>query len=127
MSGSGATLDAGALIGIERGTRPMTVLLVRARERATPLVVPAGALAQAWRDGATQVRLARFLSSGLCEVAALDERAARSAGRLCSVSGTSDVVDASVVVVARQRALPVVTSDPEDLRRLDPHLRIVRV
>ena len=127
MTQAGATLDTGALIGIERGTRSMTALLVRARESGARLTVPAGALAQAWRDGATQVRLARFLSSGLCEVVPLDEQGARSAGRLCGASGTSDVIDASVVVVARLRGQAAVTSDADDLHRLDPHLQVISV
>ncbi|MDQ6928323.1 MAG: hypothetical protein M3159_06625 [Actinomycetota bacterium] len=37
-------------------------------------------------------------------------------------SGTSDVVDASVVIVARQRGLRVLTSDVDDMRRLDSGL-----
>jgi hypothetical protein len=34
----------------------------------------------------------------------------------CGAAGTADVVDALVVVLARQLAAPVVTSDPDDLR-----------
>jgi hypothetical protein len=35
-------------------------------------------------------------------------------------TGTSDVIDASVVIVARERNDNIVTSDADDLRRLDP-------
>ena len=38
-------------------------------------------------------------------------------------SGTPDLADAHVVIVARRADQPVVTSDPGDLRRLDPALR----
>jgi hypothetical protein len=50
---------------------------------------------------------------------------AKRVGQLCGLTGTSDVVDASVVVVARNRGHGVVTSDPDDLRRLDPSLQLV--
>jgi hypothetical protein len=42
-------------------------------------------------------------------------------------AGSSEVVDASVVVCARERRHTVVTSDAEDLRRIDPHLPIVAI
>ena len=53
-----------------------------------------------------------------CFVAADTEELARAAGVVCAVARTADVVDAFVVVLARQLAAPVVTSDPSDLRRL---------
>ncbi len=48
-------------------------------------------------------------------------------GRLLAASGTSDVVDAHVVVCARRSAQRVVTSDPDDLARLDPTLEVIVV
>ncbi|MHB8313146.1 MAG: PIN domain-containing protein [Candidatus Dormibacteria bacterium] len=121
---SGAVLDAGALIGFERGDRRVVAIVQRALVNGDVLVVPACALAQAWRDGRRQVRLARLLGSRACEIAPLDGPLARAAGQLCGVSSTADVVDASIAVVARQRQLPVVTSDPGDLRRLDGKLEL---
>ncbi len=41
--------------------------------------------------------------------------------------GTADVVDAHVVICARRAHQRVVSSDPEDLRRLDPTIEIFRV
>lgn len=116
---SGATLDAGALIALERGSPYMIALLAQTHRTADRLAVPAGVLAQVWRDGRTQVVLARFLRSSLCEVVPLDVSDAKLAGQLCGLTGTADVVDATVVVVARRRRHRVVTSDPHDLRRLD--------
>ena len=52
---------------------------------------------------------------------------ARVLGRMLGVSRTSNVVDAHVVFLARERGWPVLTSDPEDLLRLDPALRVERV
>ena len=123
----GLTLDAGALIGVDRGSRELAVLLQRARQLELPLYVPVGALAQSWRNGRLQVRLARLLASPDVEVVALDDASARAAGQLCGATHTSDVVDASVVLCARGRDAAVVTSDPADLRRLDPRLRLIPV
>ena len=95
---SGAVLDTGALVGFERNDRRVVAIVARALEHRDPLVVPAGVVAQAWRDGRRQVRLARLLGSPLCEVVALDDRTARSTGQLCGASRTSDIVDASVAV-----------------------------
>jgi hypothetical protein len=124
---SGAVLDAGALVAFERNDRRIVAIVARALEHRDSLVVPAGVVAQTWRDGARQARLARLLGSPICEVAALDDLAARGAGQLCGVAGTNDVVDASVALVGRQRKLRVITSDPDDLRRLDPRLDIVAI
>ena len=52
---------------------------------------------------------------------------ARAVGQLCGATGTSDVIDASVVVCAARRATAIVTSDPEDLRRLDPSIDLIVV
>ena len=120
-------LDAGALIGFERSDRRVVAIVARALHHGDALVVPAGVVGQVWRDGARQVRLVRLLASPTCKVVALDDTAARAAGQLCGASGTSDVIDASVVVLARKRTLRVVTSDPDDLRRLDPRLDLVIV
>jgi hypothetical protein len=38
---------------------------------------------------------------------------------LLASSGTGDIVDAHVVVCARRAGQAVITSDPDDLRRLD--------
>ena len=87
----GLTLDAGALIGVDRGSRELAVLLQRARQLELPLYVPVGALARSWRNGRLQVRLARLLASPDVEVVALDDASARAAGQLCGATHTSDV------------------------------------
>ena len=121
------TLDAGALIALDRGERRVQVLLKRAREVGTSISIPAGVVAQAWRNGRRQVGLARFLSVAGIEIVTLDDRAARAAGQLCGVAGTSDVIDASVVLCARDRGAAVMTSDPDDLRRLDATIELLVV
>lgn len=124
---TGVTLDTGALIALDRGDRRMIALLDRALAQRRNFRIPAGVVGQAWRDGRIQVTLARFLRTEAVEIVPLDEHLSRSCGELCGATGTSDVIDASVVIVARERRDGIVTSDPEDLRRLDPQSPIVRI
>jgi len=120
-------LDTGALVGFDCNDRRVVAIVARALEHQDELLVSAGVVAQAWRDGSQQARLARLLRAPLCEVVALDDRQARAAGQLCGVATMTDVVDASVAVVARDRRARVITSDPDDLRRLDHRLEVVAV
>jgi PIN domain-containing protein len=124
---AGLTLDAGALIAFERNDRRVVALVARALERRYSFAVPAGVVGQVWRDGRRQARLARLLGAPDVEIEVLDDRRAREAGQLCGLRGTIDVIDASVVLCARQRSHGVVTADPDDLRRLDPTLPLIRV
>lgn len=93
-------------------------------EHAQPLHVPAGVVAQVWRDAARQVRLTRLVNSARLDVRSLDLDEAKIVGALCGAAGTSDVVDASVALLAHRYDATVVTSDPGDIGRLDPTLRV---
>lgn len=115
-------LDAGALIAVDRADRRVIRLL----EMADAVHIPAAALAQAWRNPARQVRLARVVNAASVSVHPLDASLAKAAGQLCAATSTSDVVDASVVLVARIVGGVTLTSDPEDLLRLDPDGELVR-
>lgn len=118
-------LDAGALIGVERNDRELVVLFSRAIERGRAIVVPAGVVAQVWRDPSRQVRLARLLNAEDVVIADLDLELARAVGRLLAARDASDVIDASVAVLARQYAAAVVTSDAGDIRRLSSETRVI--
>jgi hypothetical protein len=61
------------------------------------------------------------------EIVALDEQLARACGELCGATDTADIIDASVVILARERGDRIVTSDPHDLRRLDPACTIIPI
>ena len=121
----GVTLDAGGLIALDRDDRRVVVLLARARETGAQVTVPAPALAQAIRRPERQARLSRLIRQPGTDVIALGRADATHVGRLLAASGTSDVVDAHVVICARRASQPVVTSDPTDLRQLDPALRLI--
>ena len=123
----GLILDAGALIAFERGDPRMRALVQRVRDRGANMAIPAAVLAQVWRDGSRQVRLAALLSARSVQVVPLTEGIAKAAGQLCGLRGTSDVIDACVALAAREAGAVVVPSDSDDLRRLDPTLTIVAV
>ena len=116
------TFDTGALIAIERRSRRMQALLSEIDRRDLRIAVPAGVVAQAWRGGARQARVAALLADERTEVIALDDPTARAVGLLSGRSGHPDVVDVSVALCARQRGLNVVTSDPSDLLAVDSAL-----
>ena len=124
---AGLTLDTGALIAFARNDRRIVALLAQAIHHQREILVPAGVVGQVWRDGRRQARLARLLATDDVEIEALDDRRAREAGQLCGARGTSDVIDASVVLGARARGHQIVTSDPSDLQRLDPRAALIVV
>jgi hypothetical protein len=125
---TGLTLDAGALIAIERGNESLRALLERILEQEGAVInIPAGALAQALRNPARQVRLMRLLGRRQVQVASLDTATAYAAGMMLALRGASDAIDASVVICARLNRQPIVTSDVDDLRRLDGTVELFAV
>ena len=124
---SGVTLDAGALIALDRDERRVLVLLARAKELGVRVTVPATALAQAIRRPAMQVRLARLIRQPTTDLRPLDGVDAISVGILLGATRTKDIADAHVVVCAKRANQAIVTSDPDDLVRLDPSANLVRI
>ena len=124
---AGITLDAGGRVALDRDDRRVLVLLARAKETGARVTVPATALAQAIRQPQQQARLARLVRQPTTDVVVLDRVDATSVGRLLAASATADIVDAHVVICARRAGQKVVTSDPDDLRRLDPRVGLVIV
>ena len=120
-------LDTGALIAFERADAKMRALVREALRTGARLVVPAGVVGQAWRDGARQVALGALLHGPGTVVPPLDQVLAEAAGILCGRADTSDVIDASVVLIARRERASIVTSDTADLRQLDPTATIHRI
>lgn len=118
-------LDSGGLVAFERNDRRVRRLIELAGEHGGSLHAPAAVIAQVWRDGARQARLAALVKSGLLEVRDLDLDEARAAGALCGATKTADVSDASVALLARRHRAAVVTSDPDDMRQLDADLPLV--
>jgi len=124
---SGLTLDAGGLMALDRDDRRVLALLARAAERGMRVTIPATALAQAVRSPVRQARLARLVRQPSTDLKPLDGPDATATGLLLAASRTSDIVDAHVVICARRAGQVVVTSDPDDLLRIDGELTIVTV
>lgn len=120
-------------MALEHDDRRVWELLREAADTEEIVQVPAGVIAQAWRDGSRQVLLVRALAH--CDEIPLDGVDARNSGELCGRAGSTDVIDASVVVTASRLAardsVAVVTSDPDDIgllaATLDTPITLVRV
>lgn len=108
--------DAGALIAIDKNDRRMWARYQVALDDGRDLRVPAVVVGQAWRDARRQVRLGRFLAG--CHVDQVGLETSKAAGILCGRAGTSDVVDATVVVMAAATGAVIWTSDPQDIQAL---------
>ena len=60
------------------------------------------------------------------DIAIMTPNVARTVGLLCARSGHDDVIDVHVALCARERRHAVITSDPDDISRVDPRLPIIR-
>lgn len=108
-------LDSGALIALDRDERAMWVRLKAASAAGDLPMTHAGVLGQVWRGGSRQARLSRAMTG--IDVRPLDERLGRSAGELIAATGLPDVIDAALVLLAKDGD-HIVTSDLDDLEVL---------
>jgi hypothetical protein len=108
-----AVLDAGVLVAIDRRDRAIGARLRVLQQRATPLRTSAAVVGQVWRDGRKQANLSRVLAG--VGVEPLGE--GKQIGELLGQTGSADVVDAHVALLANPGDL-VLTSDPGDIRAL---------
>lgn len=115
---AGVTLDAGALIAAARGDRTFWAWWKYLTSRRIVFSVPSLVVAQAWR-GPRDARLAMMLQG--CREVPFDAQLSRSVGELCARAGTTDVVDAFVVLGAADRKDDILTGDGGDLRALAAH------
>lgn len=113
---SALVLDAGAFVAVDRGERTMMARLRVAVANRVDLRTSAIVVGQVWRnpDG-RQARLARLLQA--VDIRPVDERMGRRAGVLLARAGTADPIDATVVLAA-EHGDRILTSDPDDIRRL---------
>lgn len=117
--------DSGALIGVERSNPKAVAVLAFADRNKLEIIVPATVLGQCWRNSPRQHAVSRLLKTRTVRVVDLTEAHAYTIGALLAATSTDDVVDAHVIVLARAlRATLVVTSDPVDLKALDPAVRL---
>lgn len=124
----GLVLDAGGLITFERAEKQAPAFIEQAMELGEEIIIPASALAQAWRGGPRSARLARLI--GGSESDPLDETRAKEVGERLGSRDKVDIADAHVVCCALEHDAVLVTSDPEDANALtepDERLTIVSV
>jgi hypothetical protein len=107
--------DAGALIAAERNERDFWADHRRLLARGHRPVTTAPIVAQASRSP-SQALLHRLVKA--CAIVSFDEVDAHDVGRLLARSGTSDVVDAHLVLVAGRLRARVVTADVGDIEHL---------
>ena len=104
-------VDAGFLISVDREELTAKAFIAAAIQRGTPLRSTHPGVAQVWRNGARHARLARFLNT--VEIHPFDD--GHGVGSLLARSGTSNVVDAHLVVLAVAHDEAILTGDVEDL------------
>ena len=107
-------LDAGFLISVDRDERTARAFLTAAHRSGTALRTTEPVVAQVWRNGTRQERLAAFLQT--ITIHPLDD--GRPVGQLLAQTRTSDVVDAHLIITAVRLRDGVLTGDPDDLRAL---------
>jgi len=109
-------VDAGPFIADgEKINSRLWALIKRSAERNADLHTTHPVLAQVWRQPSRQANLARALRH--FDIHPLDESIA--VGRRLASSDTSDVVDAHLAVVAESLGTFILTSDPDDMSKLE--------
>lgn len=107
-------LDTGFLVAVDRGDLRAKTFLERAEHDRRDLHTTEAVIAQAWREGARQARLACFLHG----VTTHPLSNGRLVGELLAKAQTADVVDAHLAIAAHQHGLNIVTGDPHGLTLL---------
>lgn len=107
-------LDAGVLIAAERDDHAARALFHGADRLDRAFHTSEAVVAQVWRGGARQARLTLVLDTVECHP--LDD--GRAIGRLLRDSGTTDVVDAHLALLAERMGDPILTGDVDDLTRI---------
>lgn len=109
-------LDAGAFVAVERADRQVVALLKAERLAGRAPRTHGGVVAEVWRGGSgRQSSLARLLAG--VEVVPVDAGLGRRAGMLLGRAGTTDIVDACVVLLVGDGD-DIITSDNDELRAL---------
>jgi predicted nucleic acid-binding protein len=120
-------LDSGFLIALERRDGRALALAVTLAGGQQTAFVTAGVVAQVWRGAARQHAVIRLLRTGAVQIEPMTEDVALRIGLLMAATGTSDVVDAHVALLAQKVNGVVVTSDPDDLKRIDAKLDVLTI
>ncbi len=104
-------LDAGVFHLAERNPRRLAALQTELSDE--DFAANEAVMAQVWTNPARQVPITRLLANLGVDVLPLTD--GRSIGVLLAQTETTDVVDASIAVLARSWNQPVLTTGPDDL------------
>jgi len=122
----GKVIDSSALAAYVRGSVAMDSWLAVAKELGIVLYVPALAVIEVRTVCAvyphTDTLLARLLDHPSVIHSVLSSADARKVIHLLDESGAWDGIAGHVILMARQRGWPVLTTDPDRLRRIVPDL-----
>ena len=113
--------DVGVFIALDNPAQGCVVAALvewMLAEGVTPVTTEA-VLAQAWRHPATQVPMAMLVKTTEVHPFGVPQ----ITGMRCAGSGTNDVVDAGLAVLAEQLDLTILTTDPDDMVRLNARHR----
>jgi hypothetical protein len=113
---AGVTYDTGALVAADHNDRRMWALHAGFHAEEVVPTVAAPVLAEAWRGGARQASLSRFLR--LCAIEPLTEHQARAVGVLAGKASHDDIVDVTVVEGAARRGDAIVTSNQAHIDKI---------
>lgn len=116
MNGHHVVYDSGALIAIDRRGAIAAKRHQWFVGRGDRVIVPAVVAAQVVRKPSRQAPLMRALRGS--DIAPFTREHHEQVGKLLADSGTSDVVDAFVVLLAARNEAAIYTSDVEDIKRL---------
>jgi PIN domain len=109
--------DSGALIAIDNPRDRSAANRHRRRlDRGRKVLVPTVVAAQVVRKPATQVGLMLALKG--CELIPFTAEHHVHVGKLLATSGTADVVDAFVALLAARTGAGIVSADPDDIGHL---------
>jgi hypothetical protein len=114
--------DAGGLLALEKNDKATWRRWKSARLAGFPPVTHGGVVGQVWRGGGPRQALLAMALDGL-EVYPLDDDLGRRAGVLLKRAGSSDVIDAALVLLAGDGD-EIITSDPGDLTMLTRHANL---
>ena len=110
-------LDAGYLVSVDRGEPEAQAFKLAVERSGRSLHTTSPVIAQVWRSGRTQARLAQFLKTITVHPFDDDTDGCR-VGELLAASDTKDVVDAHLTLTASRLGLGIITGDAGDISTL---------
>ena len=115
--------DAGVFIALDTKSKRRVVAAIVEQLRIDEELIrtTSPVLAQAWRDPARQVAMARLVKT----LDVLPFGDAKAVGVRCAATRTSDVVDADLAIWAEVLEDTILTTDARDMTKLDaPHVSL---